>query len=107
MPITGFGISSSHRMTMMQRGRALTDAAGNLTWVYPVPFAAGVVPVITAVSEAPSGIVPQVVQLVGAPTNTSATVKVMSLPTTTVLGVTVVGQPTPTQAFVSLIATNP
>lgn len=91
----------------IQRTRVQTDASGNYTWVYPVAYPIGVIPVITAVSESSSSTVPQGVQIVGVPTNISATFKVINLPSTSVLSIVVLGAPTAAQAYIHLTAVAP
>ena len=91
----------------IQRLRVQTDASGNYTWTYPVGYPTGVVPVITAVSESASSTVPQGVQIVGTPTNTQATFKVINLPSTTVAGIVVLGAPVAAQAYIHITAIGP
>ena len=91
----------------IQRLRVQTDASGNYTWTYPTAYPSGVVPVISAVSESASSTVPQGVQIVGVPTNTSATFKVINLPSTSVLGIVVLGAPTAAQAYIHITAVAP
>ncbi len=91
----------------IQRTRVQTDASGNYTWTYPVAYPSGVVPVLTAISESASSTVPQGVQIVGVPTNTSATFKVINLPSTSVLSIVVLGAPTAAQAYIHLTAVAP
>lgn len=92
--------------TVIQSTRAQTDASGNLTWTYPNAYAGGVVPHISVVGEGGST-VPLNFQIVGVPTNTSVTIKVISLPSTSVLGIAVLGAPTGTQAYVHIYAKDP
>jgi hypothetical protein len=48
-----------------------SGADGSVVWTYPAAYAAGVVPVISALAEAPAGSPPYVVQIDGTPSNTS------------------------------------
>lgn len=90
-----------------QRIRVQTDASGNVTWVYGTAFGAGVVPVISVVSETASTTIPQGVQIIGTPTNTQCVFKVINLPATSVLGIVVLGAPTGTQAYIDAYAMAP
>lgn len=94
-------------LVVPQRVRVQTDSSGNYTWTYPTPYGSGVVPVLSGVSEAPNATDPQVIQIVGTPTNTSATFKVLSLPLTTVVGTDVLGTPVGVQAYIHLSALAP
>ena len=101
------GLTTFPAIPSIQRTRVQTDVNGNYTWVYPIPYANGIIPVLTAVSESSSSTVPQGVQIVGVPTNISATFKVINLPSTSVLSVVVLGAPTAAQAFIHLTAIAP
>ena len=100
-------ITGAPTVQAVQRTRVQTNATGDYTWTYPVAYAPGVIPVITAVSESASSTVPQGVQIVGVPTNTSATFKVINLPSTSVLSIVVLGAPTAAQAYIHLTAIAP
>jgi len=91
----------------IQRIRVQTNSTGDYTWTYPVAYGSGVIPIISAVSESASSTVPQGVQIVGVPTNTSATFKVINLPSTSVLSIVVLGAPTAAQAYIHLTAVAP
>lgn len=59
----------------------VTYPGSDYTWTYPVPFEAGVVPVIEAVAVGPAASNALFnVQLVGDPTNTSAKFRVNTIP---------------------------
>lgn len=90
--------------TVSYRARVQTDGSGNYTWTYPSSFASA--PNVQATVEAPSGSVLYSVQLVGAPSTTQATFKVISSPTTSILGIVVVGQPVGAQAYINISATQ-
>jgi len=92
---------------LVQRARVQTDASGNYTWVYPAAFPAGVIPLISALSESASSVIPQGVQIVGVPTNTQCVFKVINLPSTSVLSIVVLGAPGGAQAWLHLTATSP
>jgi hypothetical protein len=89
-----------------QRVRVQTDGSGNYTWTYPTAFPSGVVPVIGVVVEG-GGTIPLNAQINGTQTNTSCTIKVLSLPSTSVLGIAVLGVPAGTQAYIDLTADSP
>lgn len=94
-------------LVLTQRARAQTDSSGSYTWTYPVAYGSGVVPIISVVSESASTTIPQGVQIIGVPTNTSCTFKVINLPSTSVLGIVVIGAPGGAQAYLHLTATSP
>lgn len=50
----------------------MPSAASTYTWTYPVPFAAGVIPIVSAIVQVPNGNTDLFnVQVMGTPTNTS------------------------------------
>lgn len=100
------GAAGADGALSIRRARIQTDASGNLTWTYSTAFAGGVVPIISVVPEGGST-VPLNVQIVGTPSNTSVTFKVLSLPSTSVLSIVVLGAPTGTQAVLDLMAIAP
>lgn len=68
-----------------QRVRVQTNSNGLYTWTYPVPFAAGVVPKIFSVAEAPAGSTDIFnAQTDGPPTNTQCSIRVTRAPLTSV-----------------------
>lgn len=69
---------ADHTHPSQARKAKLTTATdGTVTWTFSTPFDVGVVPVIVAVAETPSGNTDLVnVQIDGAPTNTSAKLRV-------------------------------
>lgn len=76
----------------IQRQRVATAATGLYTWTYPVPYGAGVVPVIQVNCEGPDpqGGTVLNAQLEGVPTNTSCKIRVSRSTTTIqVLGINV------------------
>ena len=61
----------THASKARKQIRTQGAAASTYTWVYPVPFANGVVPVVTAIVQVPNGTTDLFnVQVMGAPTNT-------------------------------------
>jgi hypothetical protein len=67
--------------------RATTAIDGTYTWVFPTPFPAGVIPVISVDPEAPGGAIrPYQAHIKGVPTNTSVTVQVFRIKLITPLG---------------------
>lgn len=96
-----------------QRARLATASDGTITWTFATPFAAGVVPNVTHIAEAPtSGANSNAninVQLIGVPTNTQARVKVnVQTNTLSVVGLSVTAfTATPAGIVVHLSATAP
>lgn len=70
-----------------QCARMQTNAAGLVTWTYPVAYAGGIVPVVIPIGEGPSPWANVIVnvQLEGAQTNTSAVIRVTKT-TATLIG---------------------
>lgn len=69
----------------LPRTAILTYPGSDLTWTYPTPFAAGVVPVIEAVVEtAASATALFNCQLVGPPTNTAVKIRINTIPAASV-----------------------
>lgn len=93
-------------LPLIQRIRVQTDSSGSYTWTYPTAYGSGVIPVVSVVAEGGST-VPLNVQLASAPTNTSATFKVLTLPSTSVLSIVVLGAPAGAQAYLDITATAP
>lgn len=80
-----------------QRDRQQTTITGTYTWVFPVPYASGVVPICEAIVEAPVGSTDVInVQLDGAPTNTQAKFRVTRTQQSVValIGLTILSIPT-------------
>lgn len=96
--------------TIEQELRIQTAVNGSYTWTYPVPYDAGVVPVIEVVAEGPNPAGGTVVnaQLVGPPTNTGCTIQVTRSTTTIqVLGINVLSLAAATATFVHITARAP
>lgn len=61
----------THASKARKQIRTQASAATTYTWVYPTPFASGVVPVVNAIVQVPNGTTDLFnVQIIGAPTNT-------------------------------------
>lgn len=71
----GFYAMSDHTHASKARKaiKVMPSAATTYTWVYPNPFATGVVPVCNGIAQVPSGTTDLFnVQIIGTPTNTQA-----------------------------------
>lgn len=104
--VTGLTAADVSGLSVIQKSRAQTNGTGDYTWSYPNAYGSGIVPIISVVPEGGSS-VPLNVQIVGTPTNTSCTFKVLSLPSTSVLSIVVLGAPTGTQAYLHMTAIAP
>lgn len=93
-------------LVQVQRLRVQTDSSGNYTWTYPTAYGSGIVPVVTVVAEG-SGSTLVNAQLVGAPTNTSAVIKVMNIPTVNLLSTLLAQGPVGAQAYIDLTVVAP
>lgn len=61
----------THASKARKQIRTQGSAASTYTWVYPTPFDAGVVPIVTAIVQVPNGTTDLFnVQVMGTPTNT-------------------------------------
>lgn len=61
----------THASKARKQIRTQASAATTYTWVYPTPFASGVVPIVNAIVQVPNGTTDLFnVQIIGAPTNT-------------------------------------
>lgn len=61
----------THASKARKQIRTQGTAASTYTWVYPVPFGAGVIPIVTAIVQVPNGTTDLFnVQVMGQPTNT-------------------------------------
>jgi hypothetical protein len=88
----------------------MPSAASTFTWVYPNPFAAGVVPVCSGIVQVPMGTTDLFnVQVIGAPTNTQATFQInrVSSGLLSLLTGALSINPTPIAATLHLIALEP
>lgn len=88
-----------------------TAADGTYTWTYPVPFGAGVVPIISGTAVTAAGVSDLVnVQIEGTPTNTQAKIRVTRAGVTVaaLLGLTILSIPaSPGATVVHLLALEP
>ena len=92
--------------TRAQKTRITTDTTGAVTWVYPIPFPAGIVPVVQLTVEDPTpGNVwnHKVVQT----TNTQVSVQISKTTSVTVVGISVLGIAANPQAIVHINAVYP
>lgn len=91
-----------------QRTRVQTAADGTYTWVYPNPFASGVIPKLFIVAEAPAGSTDIYnAQTDGPPTNTQCKVRVTrgQASVASLLGLTILSFPASVGAtWVSIVA---
>lgn len=83
--------------------RVQTDGSGSYTWSY-ASSSFSLAPVISAIVETTTTTIPYNIQIIGTPSSTSVTFKVLRNPTTSVLGIVVLGEPVGAQAFINLIA---
>lgn len=93
-------------LASVQRARVQSDASGNLTWTYPVAFPNGSIPIIAALPEGGTSVLTNI-QIVGTPTNTSTTFKVLQPSGLTILGLQVLGPATGIQAYLHVFAVVP
>lgn len=67
----------THASKARKQIRTQASAATTYTWVYPTPFAAGVVPIVSAIVQVANGTTDLFnVQIMGAPTNTQCTFQI-------------------------------
>jgi hypothetical protein len=88
------------------------SATGRVTWTFPIPYAAGIVPIIQALPVKPTNVTNASynVQLYGDPTNTSVTIEANAIASTqnVVLGVNLaVYTPVPVGTKVHIVAFLP
>jgi hypothetical protein len=88
------------------------SAASTYTWVYPAPFAEGVIPIVNAIVQVPNGNTDLFnVQVIGAPTNTQCVFQINRVsmasgpPGLTLLGIGI--NPTPIAATLHMLALEP
>lgn len=95
----------------MQRQTLTTASDGTVTWTYPVPYGAGVVPWVGATAQATQGSTDVInVQLDGAPTNTQAKFRVTRTQITVaaLLGLNILSVPaSPGATVIKVSATDP
>lgn len=67
-----YALANHTHASKARKERLQSAADGTVTWTYPTPFGAGVVPRVVAVAEVPTGVTDVVnVQIVDTPTNVS------------------------------------
>lgn len=90
----------------IQRARAQTDTNGIYTWVYPVAYGGGVVPIVSALPEdatANSGVDVKITSR----SSTSTSFQVSKTVNVSILGVNVTQLVASPQAYLNLIAIQP
>lgn len=100
----------THASKARKQIRTQGTAASTYTWVYPTPFAAGVVPVVTAIVQVPNGTTDLFnVQVMGVPTNTQCVFQINRVSgglLTLLLGALSIN-PTPIVSTLHMIALEP
>lgn len=89
----------------IQRLRVQTNALGVYTWTFPVPYGAGVLPIISCDVEDDTAAVASL--KITALSNTAVSVKVTKQTQVTVVGIQVLALASSHQAFIHLVAFNP
>ncbi len=106
-----FAMENHTHPSKARKDRLQTAADGTLTWTYSTAFGSGVVPRICAVAETSAGNTDVYnVQIVGTPTNTSASILVnrVQKSVASLLGLTVLSVPaSPGVTWVHLLALEP
>lgn len=77
--MTGQFARADHTHASKARKQIITmpSASATYTWVYPMAFGSGVVPIVSAIVQVPSGATDLYnVQIVGTPTNTQCTFQI-------------------------------
>lgn len=70
MPMS-YAMEDHTHASKVRRQIVAIPAAATYTWVYPSPFASGVVPMVSGIAQVPGGTTDLFnIQIVGAPTNT-------------------------------------
>jgi hypothetical protein len=94
-----------------RKDRVQCAADGTITWTYPTPFGAGVVPRVVAVAEVAAGVTDVVnVQIVDTPTNTQCKLLVnrTNRSTVSLIGLTILSLPAqPGVTWVHVVALEP
>lgn len=108
---TKYALENHTHASRARKERIQSAADGTITWVYSTPFAAGVVPRVSAIAEVPAGTTDVVnVQIIDTPTNTQCKLLVNRTNRSTValIGLTVLSLPTqPGVTWVHAIALEP
>jgi len=106
-----YALENHTHASKARKERIQSAADGTITWVYSTPFAAGVVPRISAVAEVASGVTDVVnVQVVDTPTNTQCKLLVnrTNRSVVSLIGLTVLSVPSqPGVTWVHAIALEP
>lgn len=106
-----YALENHTHASRARKERMQSAADGTITWVYSTPFAAGVVPRISAVAEVAAGTTDVVnVQVIDTPTNTQCKLLVNRTNRSTValIGLTVLSLPSqPGITWVHAIALEP
>lgn len=90
------------------RDRVQTDATGRLTYVFPVAFPAGVMPVVQLALEIPSANAADLYSAaITSLSNTQVVIQVKRTTFVTVLTLQVLSVSTTPQCYVHLVASNP
>ena len=106
----------THASKVRKQIKTMSSASATYTWTYadkdgnPLPFGAGVVPIVSAVVQVPAGTTDLFnVQILGAPTNTQATFQInrVSPGLLSLLSGALSVNPTPIAATLHLIALEP
>lgn len=108
---TRYALANHTHASKARKDRVQSAADGTITWTYPTPFAAGVIPRVVAVAEVAAGVTDVVnVQVVDTPTNTSCKLLVnrANRSVASLLGLTVLSIPSqPGVTWVHVIALEP
>lgn len=106
-----YALENHTHASRARKERMQSAADGTITWVFSTPFAAGVVPRISAIAEVPAGTTDVVnVQIIGTPTNTQCQLLVnrANRSVASLLGLTVLSIPSqPGVTWVHAIALEP
>ncbi len=109
--IPRYALEDHTHASKARKERIQSAADGTITWTYPTPFAAGVIPRVVAVAEVAAGVTDVVnVQVVDTPTNTSCKLLVnrANRSIASLLGLTVLSVPSqPGATWVHVIALEP
>lgn len=109
--IPRYALEDHTHASKARKERIQSAADGTITWTYPTPFPAGVIPRVVAVAEVASGVTDVVnVQVIDTPTNTSCKLLVnrANRSAASLLGLTVLSIPSqPGVTWVHVIALEP
>lgn len=106
-----YALANHTHASKARKERLQSAADGTVTWTYPTPFGAGVVPRVVAVAEVASGVTDVVnVQIVDTPTNVSCKLLVNRTQRSVVslIGLTVLSVPSqPGVTWIHAVALEP